>query len=318
MNKSIDNVYLINMDKDKERLKNVTKELDKFNIKFERISGINPKILTNKQKNKYVTNFCQKYCSNGAIGCGLSHFKIYEDVLKKKYNNVIVLEDDIYLTDDFLQILNDVLNELPNDYDILYIGSFGLSDLDQYYDYNILLKLVANNKKIILNKNNIYVPEFPLGTHAYIISNNGCKKILKYLNKINFHIDWQIALNKKYLNIYATNKKIVYQNWENSNNSNMLAFPKYPNMLLNKIYDKNKIPYSYIFNVHIIKIFDINIRLWHIIFFLFGLLNNKYINIILLIYLFIDFDYDYDFIFILLLGILTNLFLNFSYYYYNK
>ena len=40
MNNYVDNVYLINMDKDIERLDKVTKECNKVDIKFERFTGI--------------------------------------------------------------------------------------------------------------------------------------------------------------------------------------------------------------------------------------------------------------------------------------
>jgi GR25 family glycosyltransferase involved in LPS biosynthesis len=310
MNSFIDNVYLINMDKDIDRLDKMTKECDKFNIKFERFSGVNPKILPEEEKNKYITKFCQKYCTNGIIGCGISHLKIYEDVINNNYNNVLILEDDVYFEDDFHSILNNALEELPNDYDILYIGYFGLSSKDTYYDHNYFFKIFSNKKTEKNIFKNLFCPEFPLGTHAMIISNKGCKKILQYMNKIYWHIDWQISFNNKDFNTYATNKKIVYQLWEESYNSNMLSFPKYPNTLLNNIYDSNKVPYSYYFNVSIIKIFDVTIKLWHIIFFILGLLNIKYLNLIIIIYFIIDFDFDSFLIF--LFGILLNIIFNYK------
>lgn len=304
MNSFIDNVYIINMDKDSERLKKVTKECNKFNIKFKRFSGINSNKLSKEEKNKYITKFCQTYCTNGMIGCGLSHIKIYEDIINNNYNNVLILEDDVYFVDNFHHILNNAVKEIPNDYDILYLGSIGSSSKETYYDYNYFLKLLNNKNKIKNNYKNIFCPEFPLGTHAYIISNKGCKNILNTIPKVNFHIDWQISLNNKNLNIYATNEKIVYQLWEESNNSNMLSFPKYPNMLLNNVYDTNKIPYSYIFNVSFIKILNINIKLWHIIFFILGLFNIKYLNLFIIMYFLIDFDSNTFFIF--LFGLLIN------------
>jgi GR25 family glycosyltransferase involved in LPS biosynthesis len=312
MNNFIDNVYVINMDKDIDRLKKVTEECNKFNIKFQRFSGVNPNTLSKEEKNKYITKFCQKYCSNGIIGCGLSHIKIYEDVINKNYNNVLILEDDIYFEDDFYYILNNALDELPNDYDILYIGCFGLSSKETYYDYNYFFKILSNKK---IEKNifkNIFCPEFPLGTHAMIISNKGCHKLLKIMNKINYHIDFQISFNSKYLNTYATNKKIVYQHWDESNNSNMLSFPKYPNILLNNIYDNNRVPYNYIFNSSLIKICNINIKLWHIIFFILGVLNILYLNIFIIIYFIIDFDFDSFLIF--LFGILFNILFNYKFF----
>jgi len=310
MNNFIDNVYLINMDKDIDRLEKVTKECNKVDIKFQRFSGVNPKILPEEEKNKYITKFCQKYCTNGMIGCGISHLKIYEDVINNNYNNVLILEDDVYFEDDFHYILKNALEELPNDYDILYIGYFGLSNKDTYYDHNYLFKIFSNKKTETNNFKNICCPEFSLGMHAMIISNKGCQKLLQTINKINWHIDWQISLNNKDLNIYATNKRIVHQLWEESCNSNMTSFPKYPNTLLKNIYDNNRVPYSYYFNVSLIKIDNIIFKIWHIIIFILGLLNIKYLNLFIIIYFIIDFDFDSFLIF--LFGILLNILFNYK------
>ena len=51
MNNYVDNVYLINMDKDTDRLVKVTKECDKVNIKFERFTGIKVLNLSKKELN---------------------------------------------------------------------------------------------------------------------------------------------------------------------------------------------------------------------------------------------------------------------------
>jgi glycosyl transferase family 25 len=312
MNSFIDNVYVINMDKDTNRLDKVTKECTKFNIKFQRFPGVDPKTLSKKEKKKYITKFCQKYCTNGMIGCGLSHIKIYEDVINNNYNNVLILEDDIYFKDNFHSILNNALDELPNDYDVLYIGYFGLSSEHTYYDHNYLLKILSNKKTEKNIFNTIYCPEFPLGTHAMIISNKGCQKLLQIMNKMYWHIDWQISFNNKDLNIYATNKRIVHQLWAESCNSNMTSFPKYPNTLLNNIHDNNRVPYSYYFNVSLMRIDSIIFKLWHIIIFILGLLNIKYLNLFIIIYFIIDFDFDSFLIF--LFGILLNILFNYKFF----
>ena len=300
MNSFIENIYVINMDEDTDRLNKTYKECNKNNIKFERFTGIDASKLSIKEKRKYVTKFCQNFCTNSMIGCGMSHIKIYEDVIKKNYNNVLILEDDIYFINDFNEIFNEVLEELPKDYDILYIGSVGLSSKETSYDFNLLFKLISNkNEKQNTNYKNIFCPIFPLGTHGYIISNQGCKKILKIFNKVNYHIDFQINFNNKNLNTYASNKKLVYQYWKDSHNADILSFPKYPNILLNKIYDCNNVPYSWIFNLSLIKFFNIGIKLWHILFFIFGIINYKYLNIIIFIYFIIDFDLNSFIIFLL-------------------
>jgi len=57
MNNFIDNIYVINMDKDTDRLDKITKEFNKFNIKFQRFTGIDSNTLSEKKKTNILLNF---------------------------------------------------------------------------------------------------------------------------------------------------------------------------------------------------------------------------------------------------------------------
>jgi glycosyl transferase family 25 len=297
MNNYVDNVYLINMDKDTKRLIKVTKECKKFNINFERFCGVNPLKLSKKELNKYVTQTCQNICPNGIIGCGVSHMKIYEDALKNNYKNILVLEDDVYFCDELYEELDKAMSELPEDYDILYLGCFGWCDKKQVYNMDLYYLLFyflskckseCKNKKIMNNKY-IHVPEIALTAHAMIISNKGCRKLLNIIGKLYYHIDMIIAVNSNELNIYTTKKRLIYQTWNESNNSGMSS-----NYLLNNylkdIKNNDGIPYSFLFNTYVIKINNTNITLLDIIFFLLGIFSyiNKYLFILILIFLIIN------------------------------
>jgi glycosyl transferase family 25 len=295
MEKYVDNIYLINMDKDTEKLNNVTKECKKFNINFERLSGVNPLKLSEEELDKYVTKICQNICPNGLIGCAISHMKIYEDALKNNYKNILVLEDDVYFTDDLYEVLDKAMSELPEDYDILYLGCVGLCDKKQVYNmdlyliFHLLFKLLCKSKKQITNNKYIHVPKFPLSTHAMIISNKGCKKLLNVIGKISNHIDFTIASKSNELKIYAIEKKIAYQKWEYSENSDISC-----NNLLNyyfkDIKDNNNVPYTYLFNLYLIKINNTNIKYLDVVFFLLGIFSyiNKYLFIFFLVLLIIN------------------------------
>ena len=188
MNKFVDHVYLINMDKDKERLITVTKYCDELNIKFERFSGIDPKKLSQEEKNKYLSKFNQYFMPYGIIGCAYSHIYIWLDAIKNNYKNILILEDDIIFNkNNFYENLENAYNELPNDYDMFFIGYIN-------NDTNI-----KNNFKYIYQPEKIFHE-----THSYIISLKGCKKIMKIIknNKINKPIDHIIPKNKHLLNIY--------------------------------------------------------------------------------------------------------------------
>jgi GR25 family glycosyltransferase involved in LPS biosynthesis len=298
MNYFIDNVYLINLDKDTERLKKAKEECDKFNIKFQRFPGINPSDLSKNILNKYVPSDILKHGTNGMIGCGLSHLFIWQDAIKNNYDNILVFEDDIKISCDYHKILNNALNELPKDYDILYLGirdSVCQAPKDTSYNY-------------------IYKPTFPLLTHGMIISKNGLKKLVKYIPKITEHIDWTIAKNIDKLNIYATKKKIVNQIWETSSNSNLLQFPKILNYYLSKVKNCHNMPLNYEYNFQLYKYKDYKITVMTYIILLIGTLSNIHKSILLLFLMYFVYDFDKFNLIVFLLGYLIGniIFFNFN------
>ncbi len=178
MNNYVDNVYLINMDKDDHRLQKVTKESEKVGIKFERFSGVKVSDLPQNILDEYIPPQIQKYGPNGMIGCGLSHLFIWQNAVQNNYKNVLVLEDDVYFTHDFNQCLQNVWEETPSDYDILYLG-YGGSNCNPQRDSRF---------------NYIHQPSFPLFTHVMIISHRGLRKLLHIITEIDDHIDWRIQI----------------------------------------------------------------------------------------------------------------------------
>jgi GR25 family glycosyltransferase involved in LPS biosynthesis len=300
MNNYVDNIYLINMDKDKKRLEIVTKECDNLNIKFERFPGVNVNNLSKNILDKYIPKEIQKYSPNGMIGCGLSHLFIWKDAINKNYKTIVVFEDDISFTDDFNEYFLNIIKEVPEDYDILYLG---------YKD------TICNPPKDC-SYNYVYKPYFPLHTHAMIISNKGLKKLVNIINKIDYHIDWLIAGNIGKLNIYASKKKIVNQKWVNSNNSNLKQFPKIVNSYLDNIYDCHNVPQSYEYNFQLYKYKDNIITPITYIIFNLGILANIHHNILFLCLLYFVYDYDRFHLIIFLLGyILGSIFKHILKYY---
>jgi glycosyl transferase family 25 len=304
MNNYVDNVYLINMDKDCDRLEKVTKECDKVGIKFQRFTGVKVSDVSQNILDKYIPDETQKYGPNGMIGCGLSHLFVWQDAVKNNYKNIVVLEDDVHFTYDFNEYLHNIMEEVPNDYDILYLG---------YGEKNYNINIQEDS-----SFNYIYKPTFPLLTHAMIISNKGLNKLLNLITKIDDHIDWKIARNAKKLNIYASNKKIVSQLWKDSNNSSLKikTFPKIINYYLDQIHDCNGIPKSYGYNFQMYKYKDYIItRITYYIFNL-GISANIHYCILLLCLLYFSCDYDRFHLIIFLLGYLIGNIFKYALIYY--
>ena len=91
------------------------------------------------------------------MGCKLSHLKIIIDAKKNNYNQILILEDDFLLTNNFIEKYNNTINEIYekiNNIDMLYLG-FSIVRKDPYIDTNI------SNLKKLTNGHT---------THAYILN----------------------------------------------------------------------------------------------------------------------------------------------------
>ncbi len=61
--------------------------------------------------------------SIGARGCFMSHLEVLRDARSKKLDRLLILEDDLNFSNDFLQRINDVLNQLEqSNWGIFYGG----------------------------------------------------------------------------------------------------------------------------------------------------------------------------------------------------
>ncbi len=103
------NVFLINLDRSLDRLKNATGNLNEVGLPFKRIAAVdgakldmgnlgefaNPEAL---QKNKWITP--------PAIGCALSHYAAYQAFLASDADWAIILEDDIELSKNIVEVVN--------------------------------------------------------------------------------------------------------------------------------------------------------------------------------------------------------------------
>ena len=122
LNDFFEKIYVIALPKRKQYIENLMK---KNNIKYELVDAITPdKINKNKlYKKRFITKDCN--LNNGRIYCHMSHIYIMKDIIKNKYKNSFIFEDDID-ENDFNNITNKriqlALNNLPQDYEIFYIS----------------------------------------------------------------------------------------------------------------------------------------------------------------------------------------------------
>ena len=143
-------VYVINMDRDKNRLQFINKQFERFNYKPERIRAIETKKGAYK---KYEKNFVSAFGGNdpNAISCALSHLKTMKKILSDNIPFGLIIEDDVTITG-YITKLPDIIKSLPEDWDVVWIGNSRSkwprntcsSMPDPEYDMNKLNKITKN------------------------------------------------------------------------------------------------------------------------------------------------------------------------------
>ncbi len=200
--------WVINLDKNKQRWKNVEKsykQSDMVSIPLKRFSAVvgtklKPEVYLSKEAlEELETNEKQGYrtrhyqLSRGGIGCFLSHYELYQKLSNSEQDMLLVFEDDIAFPKNAQELLSEAVNNAPPDWDILL---FGFSRLHGYKENDKYIK-----------------PLGFWGTASYAIKKGGALKFLKEcdIHKMDAQIDAYLSYlcQKGKLNIYATNERII-------------------------------------------------------------------------------------------------------------
>jgi GR25 family glycosyltransferase involved in LPS biosynthesis len=230
------NIYLLNLEKDTERLKLAKKELSNYkNVTY--FKAINGNKIDIKQ---YFDDNNLDYKSKlldfpkGAVGCFLSHMAIWKSFLNSNYKYALILEDDIKINYN-LQTAFSKIETFNEKWDIVYL----------YLNQFVFAPLPYLNGSFLDLKNNFKIPIQPLGTIAYIIKKNTVKKLLDFDGKICTTVDQFLA------NLHIKGKiNSFYLDYENKPYIDLNIYSQYSNTSERKyiprqLVFKKKIPFFY-------------------------------------------------------------------------
>lgn len=103
-------VFLINLDKDAERLARCDAQLRRLGVDYERVPAILGRDLSAEEKDGAVNRFLW-WCNggrkvmDGEIGCALSHYVCFKKIMEEGVGFGCVLEDDVILDAGFPDVL---------------------------------------------------------------------------------------------------------------------------------------------------------------------------------------------------------------------
>lgn len=235
--KYFDKIYVISA-QESERRSYIIEILSDLNIQFQFFDAIMGNNLTDEaiaaiyddkvaRKQKTLKRSLRK----AEIGVTLSHLAICEIILSQTIDNAIIFEDDIDPNPEYFNTIQAAINELPENWDLMHLGTWNHYEKAPI-SYKMKLLFYFPFVKILTPKRldysyrqlwNIYPRPYSKnlnragyhnGCQAYAISRSGAKKLVEYHKKVVNVSDMLISemtiTNK--LNAFITKRMIFNQN----------------------------------------------------------------------------------------------------------
>ena len=188
INDYFDKVVVINLDKRVDRLEKITEQLNGLGITFERFSAIDG---TSK---------------NPILAGKDSHVEVWKQNLGKK---VLILEDDAYFVEGFQERFDEIIQTLPEDWDVFYLGA-------------LIDKMTG---KVIKVNNDWYRQIVSTGTQAYCLHPSMMQYFIDRIEIYDGYIDVGLRILAEDTNAYITQPNLVTQ------------YPSYSDLRLKEVSD---------------------------------------------------------------------------------
>lgn len=208
---------VVNLPKHEARFEGVKQQLDEAGVKFERIGAVVGKQLSPEERRSNVTALARVLITPGMMGCFLSHRRCWERCVELN-EDLLVFEDDILLEPEFSKRVCAAMDDLPEDWDVMLIGALGCVHPERKYGLLWLIHFLPSLVFLPFSGNRwkprvssaVHVPLRPAGTHAYVISPAGARKLLDACPKANYHVD-VVAWGTRALQLYCVNPLLAKQ-----------------------------------------------------------------------------------------------------------
>ena len=190
VNDFFDKVIVINLDRRTDRMEKLAPQLEKLDIQYKRFSAVDGKKL-----------------DIDPIVAGLrSHLQVMKQIAGQR---VLILEDDAQFVEDFNEKFEKVMQTLPEDWDIFYLGALVPKDVG-------LIRMVNRHWGIQV---------LTTGSQAYCINPSRLEYFISKLEDYNSYIDIGLRDFAKDLKAYITQPNLVTQ------------FPSYSDLRLKEVND---------------------------------------------------------------------------------
>lgn len=206
-------IFFINLDRRPDRYEHFLKQCHDNNISYNKIQRFkaldgNSYEFSKEEKEMFKeVDYRTQNFSKRIMGNQLSHYYILKEMVEKNYEYIIIFQDDIQLRKEFKKELENVLNNIPDNAEIVNIAFHKFASYNQFIPWDLnqteeekeMAKQNINNYVCILNDT---VNPCSLG---YIVTLKGAKNLINHFKTNGFlrATDWNY-------NDYLRRKNIFY------------------------------------------------------------------------------------------------------------
>jgi glycosyl transferase family 25 len=203
-------ITVVNLEKDTDRREYMTQQLNNLGLEFSFFNAIYGAGLSAQELNSVYDP--QRSIDNGTraltlgeIGCTLSHFGAYQKMLDNGYDEMIMLDDDVAVGQDFVKAL-DIVEYLPKDWEIFLLSySLRVKKNSRLCHMNVKIK---NNPTPF----SVGVPLKILGgSFCYVVSKKGAQRMLTYKDSLHRVIDYYTS-DRHLVNVYTIFPRVANVN----------------------------------------------------------------------------------------------------------
>lgn len=157
------NIIVISLERAEERREKIKAQLEVLNIDAIIMDAIDGEKLNDQERNKKIHlvngyRFGDTF-KPGEIACTMSHIKALQMAKEKKWEYVIVLEDDVVLADDFEKRIKFLFKILPSDWEHVYLSGIprlGFSAPPNLQFLNVVPSVFTECTHSMIIKNTVY------------------------------------------------------------------------------------------------------------------------------------------------------------------
>uniref|UniRef100_A0AAY4DHQ9 procollagen galactosyltransferase n=1 Tax=Denticeps clupeoides TaxID=299321 RepID=A0AAY4DHQ9_9TELE len=171
-----DEVFMINLKRRTDRRERMLRALHEQEIACEIVDAVDGKSLNVSEIHDMGIHMLPGYSdpyhgrplTKGELGCFLSHYNIWKEIVARGLKTTLVLEDDLRFEVFFKRRLQNLMREVESeglDWDLIYIGRKRMQ--------------VDHREKAVPNIHNLVQADYSYWTLGYMMSLQGAKKLLR-------------------------------------------------------------------------------------------------------------------------------------------